>query len=223
MTAECVILIPVLGRPHLIEPLLKSIYSTAPDVSVLFLTTPADEEGTEAVKATGERYARVQKKRKGDYARKINIGYSITKEPVLFMGATDLVFHEGWLEAGLATLGDGIHAVGTNDLGNPRVMLGQHSTHTFVTREYVDKFGTIDEPGKILHESYPHEYCDDEFVGTATARGVYKFCKDSVVEHMHPAWGKAKWDDSYLETYNRVRSGYKIFRRRVPLWMRQSS
>ena len=57
----------------------------------------------------GQRYARVQKKRKGDYARKINIGYSITKEPVLFMGATDLVFHEGWLEAGLATLGDGIH------------------------------------------------------------------------------------------------------------------
>jgi glycosyltransferase involved in cell wall biosynthesis len=221
--SECVILIPVLGRPELIDPLLESIYSTAPDVAVLFLTTPADEEGTQAVAKTGERYARIQRKPKGDYARKINMGYAITKEPVLFMGATDLKFHEGWLEAGLAMIGDGIHAVGTNDLGNPRVMLGQHSTHTFVTREYVDKFGTIDEERKILHESYPHEYCDDEFVETAKARNAYRFCMDSVVEHMHPAWGKAEWDDSYLETDNRVRSGYKIFRRRVPLWMQLSS
>lgn len=221
--SECVILIPVLGRPHLIEPLLENIYDTAPDVAVLFLTTPADEEGTEAVKATGERYARVQKKPKGDYARKINIGYAITKEPVLFMGATDLNFHEGWLEAGLAMIDDGYQAVGTNDLGNPRVMIGQHSTHSFVTRKYVKEFGTIDEPGKILHESYPHEYCDDEFVGTATARGVYRFCMDSVVEHMHPAWGKGEWDDCYNQTDDRVRSGFRIFRRRVPLWMRQSS
>lgn len=221
--SECVILIPVLGRPELIDPLIESIYATAPDVSILFLTNPADEEGTNAVVKSGERYARIHRKPKGDYARKINHGYKVTKEPVLFMGATDLNFHEGWLEAGLSMIGDGIHAVGTNDLGNPRVMLGQHSTHSFVTREYVDKFGVIDNPGKILYEGYIHEYCDDEFVQTAQARNAYKFCMESVVEHMHPLWGKAEWDDSYLETDDRVRAGYRIFRKRVPLWKQLSS
>lgn len=218
MATECVVLIPVLGRPSLIEPLVNNIYDTAPTVSILFLTTPEDEEGTAAVVKSGERYQPVIKKPRGDYARKINTGYKITKEPVLFMGATDLVFHPGWLENGLAELNNNIQCVGTNDLGNPRVISGKHSTHSFVTRHYVKKYGLIDGPGKILFEGYPHEYCDDEFVWTAKARKMYKFSRNSVVEHMHPAWGKAEWDDSYRECDNRLELGNRIFRRRVRLW-----
>jgi hypothetical protein len=46
-------------------------------------------------------------------------------------------------------------------------MAGRHSTHSLVTRDYVERFGTIDEAGVVLHEGYPHEFVDDEFVQTA--------------------------------------------------------
>lgn len=219
--AECVVLVPVLGRPQHIEPLIESLYSTTDKASILFLTTISDHAGQEAVKKSGERWLRVPWKNKGDYARKINAGYRNSTEPIIFMGATDLKFHPLWYDRAVALIDETTHCVGTNDLGNPRVLLGQHSTHSFVTREYADKRGTVDGKREVLFEGYPHEYCDDEFVYTAKSRGSYKFCKDSVVEHLHPLWGKGEWDDSYRATDDRVRDGYRLFTRRSKLWTRR--
>lgn len=108
--------------------------------------------------------------------------------------------------------------VGTNDLGNPRVLRGVHATHSLVTRRYVDQHGTIDEPGKVLHEGYWHEFCDDEFVETSWKRKAWAFAADSVVEHLHPAWGKAPMDDLYAQEPRRMRQGRRLFLHRRRLW-----
>lgn len=170
------------------------------------------------VEATGcDRFV-VSGPRPGDYARKINTGYKLTSEPLLFMAASDLIFHPGWFEAATAKLSDTVAVVGTNDLGSKRVMKGQHSTHTLVTRDYVDEFGTIDQPGVVLHEGYPHEFVDDEFVQTAMFRNMWAFAFNSHVEHMHPAWNKAPSDAMYDQTNVRMRRGRLVYARRRQLW-----
>lgn len=213
------ILVPMLGRPHRVEPLLESIAAVTPEpYRVLFCCTPNDS-AIGAVRDAGADYIEVPWEGKGDYQRKINAGYRETTEPLLLMAADDLKFHPHWLDRAVSRLGGPVQVVGTNDLGNPRVLRGVHSTHSLVTRSYVDEFGTIDEPGKVLCEEYWHEFCDDEFVETSWYRKAWAFAEDSIVEHLHPAWGKAPMDDLYARNGIRMRQGKRIFQRRRPLWM----
>ncbi len=209
----------MLGRPHRVRPLLDSIRDTS-DARVVFVCSPGDDEVLRTVEELP--HLIVDGPFPGDYARKINRGISNTAEPLIFMGACDLKFHPGWLEAATAQLAPGVGVVGTNDLGSTRVMAGEHSTHSLVTRDYVRDFGTIDTPGIALHEGYPHEYVDDEFVQTAMFRGAFAFAEDSHVEHLHPAWGKAPTDDLYDQQRYRMRAGRKVFLRRRRLWTQPS-
>lgn len=213
-----VVIIPVLRRPHRVAPLLESLVAATPEPHrVLFVCDPDDGAERDAVDAAGAERIDVA----ANYAGKINAGYRATTEPLMFLAADDVHFHPHWLERAVACLNDpAIGVVGTNDLGNPRVMAGLHATHSLVTRDYVDRFGTIDEVGKVLHESYPHEYVDTEFVETAKARCAWAFARDSIVEHLHPHWGKAPTDALYDAHPQRMQAGARIFKRRRYLWER---
>lgn len=210
------ILVPVLGRPHRVVPLLESIAAATPAPHrVLFICSPGDTDEHAAIDAVGaERITIPRQVAPGDYARKINAGYRHTKEPLLFLAADDLHFHPGWLEAATRHLAGTVEVVGTNDLGNPDCIAGTHSTHTLVTRRYVDELGTVDSPGKVLHEAYPHEYVDVEFVETAKIRGAWSHAGDSIVEHLHPHWGKGDTDVLYAAHDDRMAAGRKIWRQR---------
>jgi hypothetical protein len=216
--ADVAIVVPMLGRPHTIVPLVDSIHNTTESPHIIFGCSPGDVEVIGKLKTLGLDLFIVDGPTRGDYARKINTGYRLTDEPLLFTAACDLRFHAGWLEAATAKLTPSIGVVGTNDLGSRRVMMGNHSTHSLVTRDYVDKFGTIDRPGLVLHEGYPHEFVDDEFVQTAIHRNAFAFAFDSHVEHLHPAWGKAPTDELYDQTPLRMRMGRKLYRQREHLW-----
>lgn len=219
--ASVAVLVPMLGRPHRVAPLLESIDRATPEsYRVLFVCTPGDMAVTEAIDSAGAERIEVPLEPRGDYARKINAGYRHAAEALLFLGADDLRFHPHWLERAVARLQNpAIGVVGTNDLSNRRVLAGKHATHSLVTRAYVDRFGTIDEPGKVLHEGYPHEYVDDEFIGTARRRRAFVFAADSIVEHLHPMVGKAPMDALYAQQAERMRLGQPLFKRRRRLWM----
>jgi len=212
------IIVPVLGRPHTIEPLVESIMTTTPGAQILFGCSPDDAQVVDVIDGLGLEWFTVPGPYRGDYARKINQGYRLCVEPLLFTGACDIRFHPGWFEAATAELVDGIGVVGTNDLGSARVMAGRHSTHSLVTRDYVERFGTIDEVGVVLHEGYPHEFVDDELVQTAISRDAFAFAVDSHVEHLHPSWGKAPSDELYERTPVRMAHGRRLYRRRRQLW-----
>lgn len=215
---DVAILVPMLGRPHTITPLVESIKATAPTARILFGCSPGDADVIDELARLHLDTFTVPGPTPGDYARKINTAFGLTDEPLIFTAACDLRFHPGWLEAATRKLGSGIGVVGTNDLGSRRVMAGRHSTHSLVTRSYVDQFGTIDEPGKVLHEGYPHEFVDDELVQTAISRNAFAFAFDSHVEHLHPAWNKAPSDELYEQTPFRMRTGRKLYRQREQLW-----
>lgn len=214
---SCVVLVPMLGRPHTVAPLLASLDGT-PDCRALFVCSPGDLAVADAVTAAGHEPLIVDwPPGRGDYARKIHAGIAATTEPLIFLGACDIRFHPGWLEAAKAKFGPGIGLVGTNDLGNPRVLRGQHATHSLVTREY-SGLGLIDGAPGLLFEGYPHEYVDDELVGTAKRRGAWAFAADSHVEHLHPHWGKAPMDPSYAGQRARMVASRRLFLQRRRLW-----
>lgn len=212
------IVIPMLGRPQHITPLLASIRQATPDARILFVVSPHDRVVHAALDRAGVERITVPYQHVGDYARKINAGYRHTTEPMILTGASDLRFHPGWYEAALAKLTPGIGVVGTNDLGNPSVIAGEHATHFLVTREYADTHGTIDGPGAIMAEVYPHEYVDNELVGTARYRCAWAMAQDSYVEHLHPNWGKAPIDHIYARQRFRMATGRTIYNRRRPRW-----
>ncbi len=215
---DVAVIVPMLGRPHTIGPLVDSIISTTPSARIVFGCSPADMVVIDRLDQLGLEHFTVPGPNRGDYARKINTGFRLTSEPLIFTGACDLRFHAGWFDAAIAELAPGIGVVGTNDLGSRRVMAGLHATHSLVARDYVERFGTIDQPGLVMHEGYLHEFVDDELVQTAMSRNAWAFAADSHVEHLHPAWGKADSDDLYDQTPFRMRMGRKLYRQRQQLW-----
>lgn len=219
-----VILVPVLRRPHRVAPLLESINKTTPDpYRVLFIASPNDEAEYAALNKEGAEWIQLDEnyEMRGDYARKINAGYSVTYEKYLFLGADDVEFHPFWLEKAMdkMSLSPSFGVVGTNDLGNRSVMMGKHATHSLVRRSYILENGTIDEHGKVLHEGYPHEYVDNEFVETAMRRKAWVFAPGSIVEHLHPHWNKAPMDSLYGAYNARMVLGRRVFMKRRKLWM----
>lgn len=216
--ATCVVLVPMLRRPHRVVPLIDSLKESGADARILFICSADDEETRAAVDASGECSIVVDWPGgiTGDYAKKINAGYRATSEPWLFTGADDLHFHEGWLDIALRYRP--AQVIGTQDGGNERVLRGDHSTHSLVRRRYVDKLGIIDEPGKVLFEGYEHEFVDDELVGTAKKRGMWAFAYDSHVEHLHAHYLKAPMDDIYQAQGERMAASRNLFRKRQRLW-----
>lgn len=214
--ADLVILVPMLGRPHRVEPLLDSIHEATPTARVLFVVTPEDVDVHDAIDRAGKERISVPWRDVGDYARKINEGYLHTTEPLIFTGADDLSFQPGWFEAAVHFLDDRAGVVGTWDKCNRRTKWN-HSTHSLVTRTYAD-LGTIDEPRKIYHEGYVHEYVDDELVGTAMRRKAYRHARGAVVEHLHPMAGYPS-DDLYERQGERMAASKALYRERRRLWM----
>ena len=211
------VLVPVLNRPQNIAALVESIDATTPDAEILFLTSPGYPDELKEIKRTQCPWIEVAPHTTGDYARKINVGVSSTSSDLIFLAADDVRFHRGWLDAAIRRLAPGVGVVGTNDLGNSRVIRGHHSTHSLVTREYTRR-GTVDDSTRLLHEGYVHEFVDDELVETAKFRNAYAHAADSIVEHLHPAWGKAEPDDIYDAQHDRMKQSRSLYQRRRRLW-----
>lgn len=220
---ELAILVPVLKRPQNIAPLVESIKTnTTVDHTVVFIASPSDHEEIAELENQKQFYLVMNydyDKVGGDYARKINHAFKTVQSKWYFLGADDLRFWALWYENAMATYKQTYACViGTNDLGNPLVLEGKHSTHSLVLGEYAEECGTIDEPGKILHESYPHEFVDNEFVETAKCREAWAFAMQSYVEHLHPNWKKGKMDSLYAAQSHRMATGRRIYDKRKPLW-----
>ena len=220
VTPRVVIVVPVLGRPRRVQPLMADVAAATPEPHrLLFVVNRRDGITARALRAAGADHFIVGGR--GTYPEKINAALHRTDEPLIFTAADDLHFHPGWFPAALEQLDDGAGVVGTNDLGNPRVVAGEHSTHSLVTRAYaMDPGGAWDTPGSILHEGYRHLFCDDELVGVAQARGVYRHAAESVVEHLHPHHAKAESDATYALGSKFVRDDRATYDRRVHLWRR---
>jgi glycosyltransferase involved in cell wall biosynthesis len=216
------VLIPVLNRPHRVEAVLTSVRSSERDVMLqpLFLVNADDHDELFSLRSAEAPYWIVDsERRRGDFARKTNVGVSHTTAEWVFAGADDLLFHPGWADEAIRVADEsGKRFVATNDLGNGVVIKGEHATHPLVHRSYIEECGTIDEDGKLYHEGYDHQYVDNEATETAKCRDEFVAASRSCVEHLHYLWRKGENDDVYRLGQSQGRSDQAIFLGRRILW-----
>lgn len=233
MTAEILIVVPVLARPQNARPLVESIEATAnSDWILTFVCSPDDGDEFDACCVEMYRCERVgvevlgSAPGPGDYARKIQKGYSYLlaeDAPFVLLAADDLRFHPGWDTAALAIFDEyDVGVVGTNDLGNRQTIVGNHSTHPFVSRSYIDSLGGfVGGVGQVYFDGYDHQFVDVELVETAKARGCYAHAHDSVIEHLHPLWRKGEQDSTYRRGSSGGQKDRALYERRRRLWETQ--
>jgi hypothetical protein len=216
--------IPTLYRPERVIETARSARENTPGASILISVSPGDQATIDALADLDEFAFDIvgwPHTRGADWARKHNAAYAEMDEEWILLAGDDLHFHEGWFEACLAAASrhpGGACVVGTNDMGNSRVLAGHHSTHPLVHRDYISCGGVPDDPEKLLPECYGHWFVDDEFVRTAMARRTYAHAHGALVEHMHPNWGKADDDETYRIGQESIPRDHALFQRRVSLW-----
>lgn len=236
--ADLAFVIPLWRRTSNIERVTDAIRLTTPGARIVFVVSDGDAAAIEAATRflghdlleridSGDHghdgwvtAAIVPGKggERGDYARKINAGYRASDEPFIFTGADDLVPHPGWYDAARARMTGSVGVVGTVDMCNNRTKIGTHSTHSLVARWYADHGACVDQDHVIYHEQYWHEFCDDELVRTAMARGAYAHAEDAVVEHVHMLRDRSLDDDVYRHGRSHSGESRMLFRRRCALW-----
>lgn len=92
-------------------------------------------------------------------------------------------------------LGGVLHYNDGNHYGNKLM------TYSIMGKKYFDRFGYVYYPG------YANVYCDNEAMEVAKKLNKYVYIPDAILNHNHPMWGKAEWDDQYKKTEEPI--GYK--------------
>ncbi len=192
------IIVPTLGRPDALGPLVANLRMTTPPVyRVCFVLDPADHASQQALARLAEAPEVTALHAPGTYPVKTNAAVAVTDEALVLPTADDVVFHCGWYEAALARFEAGAQVVGTSDL-TPATRGGRHATMPLLTRSYLEDPGAAHgEQGVVFHPGYHHNFVETELWQLACHRGVAVFEPASVIEHRHPSWGTAEVDDTY--------------------------
>lgn len=220
------IIIPSYGRPEKIKGVLQNVILSTLTRDIEILVVVERGEVQEYMRSTYDLPSTKVLINEGpkNYAGAVNTAYgSISPESThVFLGADDLNFHQDWDFFTLQALRTSHHlrVAGTNDLGNAQVLASTHATHYLIDRRYIDEIGgVVDQPrGTVLYEGYDHNYTDTEFIATAKARAVFIPCLSSVVEHIHPAFGKAPMDSTYEKGNAHIYDDEEKFLSRIALW-----
>lgn len=228
---DLAVLVPVLSRPGNVAPLVKSFVANCPaDAELHFLVNHDDaEELAELETSIPVERVYIQILEGVDvnpttWPMKINIGVQTAEADWYLCAADDVAFTPGWWEATKELRENPqIGVIGTNDSatnsGNPRVAAGEHTCHPLLRASYVRDRGTVDEPGKAVHDGYHHWFVDDELVYTAKSRGAWAFCRKAVVEHLHPYWypGEIPSDPTYVLGEANAAADAELWKKRAPL------
>lgn len=120
-------------------------------------------------------------------------GGRVNEWDILVLGSDDMMpVKEGWarrvvelFEEHWPTLDGAIHL--DDGYAHERV-----NTLTIMGRRLYDQFGYI------YHPSYKSVFCDDEYTEVLQAMGRLVYVPEVLIEHRHPAAGKARQDALYL-------------------------
>lgn len=212
---ELSIIIPTWKRPESIVRAYNNAHeNTKVDHTIYFVIEPEEWASYNVIKENN--YNMIISKYPGNHAGAANTAYEETHEPFFVIANDDFNFHSGWDTPALAKMKDpSIGVVGLNDgSGN-----NSFTTIALVRRDYIKNYsGSIDTKNTLYYPGYNHNYIDTEFSATARKRNAFIACPESVVEHMHYAFGKAQMDKTYERSNATAPIDAQTFASRQHLW-----
>lgn len=191
------VLCPTRGRPDAAWALFDSIEKTRqnPHTRLVFVLDHDDEAYAEYILPRGGHELTIRRpEHAGGMVNALNAAAldalrEWPRERVLgFVGDDHRFRTPGWDVAFEEALTDRPGFVYGNDLFWPK---GEVPTQIFMSAEIVRELGWMALP------TCKHLYVDNVWMELGQATGSIRYYKDFVVEHMHPAGGKAEWDDNY--------------------------
>lgn len=218
---DIAVVVPVRGRPRNAAPFMESLNGSTSRARVYAVAHVDDAESMAAWSAVG---ANVLTSWEHSFARKVNLAYRGTGEEWLFLVGDDVKFHPGWADELMRAVtvvkeqtGIRPSVIGANDLYNPRTLAGTHASHMLINRRYIADVGASwDGPGVVCHEGYRHNFVDDEIVTKAKQQpAAFVVAMDAIVEHLHPAAGKADVDATYEIGAASIKEDQALFARRM--------
>ena len=228
------VIVPTVSSRDNLATLVNSFNATKNDTTEMLVVVDNDvpEAHLEFLDHAGVRRYRHD----GSFAVKVNAGYQLYQGgeseingheiDAVFVCGDDVNFHPGWVEALIATrAATGALVIGANDLGTQsRLKDGTHATHWLIDTDYIDTQGASwNTPGLIAHEGYRHWYVDDEIVTKARDLGVWAWAEDAIVEHLHPLYDKAEWDDTYQVGKDHAWADGLVWKLRRHLYSRETA
>ena len=208
------VIMPSYGRPHALKKAADNAYENTKNSMILtFVFEPTDEESIKVAKEIGKKY--ILSKYPGNHTGAANTAYEMTDEPFFIIANDDFNFHKDWDVPAIEKMVDPvIGVVGLNDGSNTGF-----TAITLVRRVYIEtQSGCMDIPNTLYFPGYNHNYVDTEFSSTAKKRGAYIACPESVVEHMHWAFGKSVMDATYEKSNATSQADSITFGNRCHLW-----
>lgn len=209
---EIAVLIPTLGRPEKLAPLLENLAEvTAHPHRVYFVVEMTDAETRSALRHVHGTTHNVILGQFGSCAAAMNAGYRESTEPYLFTANDDLRFEPGW---DIEALKIPAPIVGTND-GH-----GRMTCFAMVNRAFVRVNGAVfDDPDALYHE-YTSQYCDTELADYAKARGQWGEAPLSVTTHLHHEFGDADPNHpNYVKARETCAADHATYERRKAEWL----
>ena len=213
MTDRIGIYCPTLGRPHALKRVADNIRAATTYPHTLIFACEAHDDPSIAEARLWGRV--VVNHDEPSYSNSLQAAYE-SDDSRWFVGANDdFDFQPGWDTAALAVMNEpGVLVVGIHD-GNPAC---NFSTISLVDRLYIEEqSGVVDMPGRVNYP-YRHNYVDTEFYCTAVHRGVFKAAPESRIMHMHPDFGHARYDKTYMKSRSSFGQDAETFESRRHLW-----
>jgi glycosyltransferase involved in cell wall biosynthesis len=190
-----IVVVPTRGRPAAAAELIAACNETCTAQTRLWLVVDADDPALGEYRdvVVGEPIAsvRVVPADPGGHVAAINHAARYAAQMAPVVGKLDddhrpksMAWDKAYLEA-LDQLGVGIA------YGNDLLRGDTHPTAPAMSSAIIATLGHMAPP--VLR----HLYCDDYWRDLGRAAGCLRYLPDVIVEHLHPAAGKADWDEGH--------------------------
>ena len=214
------VILPTCKRPMILKRMLDSLISTTHgyDIEIIALI----DNDLKSSQIAMERGCILDY---SDERRNVlslwNKGLTMCTGDMIHPAMDDLIYHENWLDYGLASHDDklsGCGVIGFNDLaynGNTQV-----ATQFMFDREYCKRY----MGGVIAPLEYEYLWIDVEINEVAKMAGRFYWDERAIVEHTHSAHGKRDYDshDYYKDNEGLAEKDRIIYERRkasnFPVW-----
>lgn len=185
------VIVPSRGRPHNAVELIESWAATRIGDSRLFLAIDDDDPTVEEYPTDVPEWVTVvrgPRRRLGGTLNYIAPQLALFWPLIGFMGDDHRPRTRGWdlaIERACTELG----VVYGNDLLQRQAL----PTAVFMDSRIVARLGWMVVPGMV------HLFMDNLWKRLGEELGTLRYLDDVVIEHVHPAAGKAEWDERYVE------------------------